>query len=60
MGLSLRGNEAKSLFNFKKTYFNLIFLNNYKNLQLEFVVNYQDGKIPGLAQRVDKMVNLQE
>ena len=27
-------------------------------MQLEFVVNYQDGKIPGLAQRVDKMVNL--
>ena len=27
-------------------------------MQLEFFVNYQDVQIPGLAQRVDKMVNL--
>ena len=33
-------------------------LNNYKHFKLEFVVNYQDGQIPGLAQGVDKMVNL--
>ena len=52
--------EAKSLFNFKKTYYNLIFLNQLQNLQLEFAVNYQDIQIPGLTQRVDKMVNLHQ
>ena len=34
--------EAKSLFNIKKTYYNLIFYKQQQNLQLEFVVNYQD------------------
>ena len=52
--------EAKSLFNFKKTYYNLIYFTQLQNLQLELVVNYQDVQIPGMAQKVDKMVNLHQ